>query len=624
MPLVRSGSVPGSISLRVERALSGPQQASGAVLALAGGPGQAALPLGEYISQTVGPALHGRDLLMFDQRGTGSSAPLSCPALEESVASPALVPLLFERCAAQIGPARGGFTTAESVADIEALRRAAGYQKLVLYGTSYGTKVALEYAARYPQNVESLVLDSVVPPEGPEPFSLPTIQAIAPMLDELCSGGSCAAVTRNPLGEVGHLATLLRSRRLTGYVYDGSGRRVAATLREGDLLDILEAGDLNPALRALLPAAVHSALSHDPGPLLRLDLLSQGLIPNLPGSAAARLRGAARRVRLASETDGINEALFAATTCEEAPFPWQRSAPAATRLAEASAALAAQPAAAFYPFDAATAFGNGLVADCARWPVASDAPPLLTALPSVPALILSGSQDLRTPTSGARSVAARIGGSQLLVVPFTGHSVLGSDLSGCASRALAAFFAGSTVVPCGRVANRFAPTPITPRALSAIRPPSGLPGRPGRTLVAVLDTLLDLNRQVIGATLQAQRELPAGSSFGGLRGGYAQLGSTTVVLRRLAFVPGVELTGTFPLRNGELQPATIRIGGREAARGSVWVGRSLTRVRGRLGGRRFSLSVARVRLSAAGRGGWPALGELRGLLGRLGAAGRSG
>ena len=82
-------------------------------------------------------------------------------ALEKATES-TLGPLV-ELCALQIGPARGSFTTSESVEDIESIRHAAGYKKLVLYGTSYGTKVALEYAERYPQHVESMVLDSAVP-----------------------------------------------------------------------------------------------------------------------------------------------------------------------------------------------------------------------------------------------------------------------------------------------------------------------------------------------------------------------------------------------------------------------------------------------------------------------------
>lgn len=588
VPLDRSGAVPGTITLSAARRLSSPSQSREAVLALAGGPGQAALPLSEFIAQAIAPALSSRDLLVFDQRGTGASSPLTCAAFE-GLGS---LPRLFEQCALQIGPARGDYTTGESVQDIEALRRAAGYEKLVLYGTSYGTKVALEYAERYPQSVSALVLDSVVATDGPDPLAIPTFQAIPGALAELCAARACAGITSDPLRDLARLAARLRRRALSGSVYDGSGHRHASSLSERGLLDILQAGDLNPALRALLPAAVQSALRNDPDPILRLHLLSEGLIPNIPGNGPER----------APEVD---EALFAATTCEEDPFPWQRSAPAAVRRVEALAYLHAQPPSAFYPFDASTAFGSSLLEPCAAWPDASPAPPPPGPLPAVPTLILSGAQDLRTPTGSARRLAAEIPGAQLLVVPFTGHSVLGSDLSGCAAQALSTFFAGGAVQPCTPTVDPFAPTPITPTRLSRIHPPRGLGGRPGQTLVAVLDTILDLNRQVIGATLQAASRLPNGSSFGGLHGGYARIGSSAVALHRLSFVPGIELTGTFPISGGRLLTATVRISGAAASRGSVTLSTAHHRVTGTLGGRRFDVSLATVHLSRVGADGWP-------------------
>ena len=217
--------------------------------------------------------------------------------------------------------------------DIEAIREAMGYEKLVLYGTSYGTKVALEYAERYPEHVEALVLDSVVLPEGPEPFSLSSIQALKPMLEELCSEGACAHITANPLGDIATLAARLRKHPLSGSVYDGQGHRHAATMGEADLFNVLLAGDLNPALRALLPAAVQSALRGNPDPLLRMKALSEGLIPNVP----LQPRGS-RAEREANEEE--DNALFLATSCEEKPFPWQRGAAPATREAEARARAA--------------------------------------------------------------------------------------------------------------------------------------------------------------------------------------------------------------------------------------------------------------------------------------------
>jgi TAP-like protein len=229
-------------------------------------------------------------------------------------------------------------------------------------------------------------------------------------------------------------------------------------------------------------------------------------------------------------------------------------------------------------------------------------------LPDVPTLILSGEQDLRTPTADARAIAARIPGAQLVVVPFTGHSVLGSDFSGCAEGAVEAFFAGASVQPCTSSSDPFVPTPITPTRLAYIHPPALLQGRRGQTLTAVLDTVLDLDRQVIGATLQADAELPVGSSFGGLRGGYARLSSSSVVLHDFSFVRGVRLSGVFPITEGRLRTATIRISGRAASRGAIRLGSS-KRVTGRLGGRRFSLNIASVKLARVGAGNSSGWGE---------------
>jgi pimeloyl-ACP methyl ester carboxylesterase len=597
VPLDRSGAVPGTIALSVARKVTGGAPSGSALLAIAGGPGQPALPFAEFNAATMAPALRGRDLLVFDQRGTGNSDPLSCPALEAFKGS---LSRIFQLCAEEVGRARGAFTTQESVQDIEALRRAAGYSKLVLYGTSYGTKVALEYAERYPQNVEAMVLDSVVPTNGPEPFAIPSFQALPGVLRELCSQRMCAGITPEPVADLAALIARLRRHPLAGSVYDGIGRRHAARLDEQHLFDILLAGDLNPALRALLPAAVRSALRNDPDPLLRLLALAEGLVPNVP---SGRTEG----------TGEPDEALFVVTTCEEAPFPWQRASTPPARLAEALAYLHAQPASAFAPFDAATALHGSLVEACDSWPYASAPPPPAAPLPAVPTLILSGAQDLRTPSANALAVAARIPGATVEVVPFTGHSVVGSDLTGCAAKALDSFFSGMAVAACTGARDLLAPTPITPRRLSAVKPPPGLGGRPGRTLIAVLDTLLDLNRQVIAATLQADSRLPSGASFGGLHGGYARLGSSSVVLHKLSFVAGVQLSGSFPVRKGLLATSTIRISGSSASHGEVRIGSSSRRVTGTLDGRRFDLkiSIARAKLSRAGRtaGGeprWPA------------------
>jgi pimeloyl-ACP methyl ester carboxylesterase len=585
VPLDRNGAVAGSATLSVERLQAGATPSESAVVALAGGPGQAAIPVASELASVISSALAGRDLIVFDQRGTGSSGPLSCSALEGEVGL-ATIGQAFERCALQIGAGRGSYTTQESVADIEALRAAMGYRKLVLFGVSYGTKVALEYAERYPQSGEALVLDSVVPPERQDPFQLVTFNAMRGALSELCSMTACAGITSNPVGDLARLSNRLRKHALTGYVYDGAGKRHRTAISDAALLNLIAAGDLNPALRALLPASVTSALRGDPAPLLRLNLLSEGLVPNLPGTPTTE-----------AGSGGVDEALFVDTTCEEQSFPWKRTSPTKTRVSEALAALHAVPSSDFYPFDASVEWADSVLPGCAAWPNASPPPPPISPLPQVPSLIFSGAQDLRTPTSGAEAVAARIPGSQLVTVPFTGHSVLGSDFSGCAQAAVKAFFSGSAVQACKAGPNPFAPTPVTPRKLAYVKPVGGVHGRPGSTLTVVLETIIDLERQVVGATLQAEQQLPSGASFGGLRGGYARITASALRLRRFSFVPGVELTATFPIYKGKLQPSEVHVEGRLAARGSLRIGGPT--VTGTLGGERLRVDLARVRLASA-------------------------
>src|SRR5436190_1826227 len=69
-------------------------------------------------------------------------------------------------CAAQLGARRAFYTSRDSADDMEAVRQSIGVDRISLFGGSYGTYTALTYARRYPQHVESLILDSPVAPGG--------------------------------------------------------------------------------------------------------------------------------------------------------------------------------------------------------------------------------------------------------------------------------------------------------------------------------------------------------------------------------------------------------------------------------------------------------------------------
>jgi hypothetical protein len=72
VPLDPTGVIPGTVTLAIRRELSQTGTATEAVVALAGGPGQAELPFASDTQQIMSAALATRDLVVFDQRGTAT------------------------------------------------------------------------------------------------------------------------------------------------------------------------------------------------------------------------------------------------------------------------------------------------------------------------------------------------------------------------------------------------------------------------------------------------------------------------------------------------------------------------------------------------------------------------
>jgi pimeloyl-ACP methyl ester carboxylesterase len=604
VPIDPGGPDTETITLAIRRHRAPLGEAHSAIVALAGGPGQPALPFTEQFLETLGPAAATRDLIVYDQRGVGLSHPLACHAFEHHSLYPSIGPALAA-CAAEMGPSRAYFTTEMSAADLEAIRVAGGYEKLVLYGTSYGTKVAEDYAQQHPEHVEALILDSVVTPTGPEPLGRPSFAAVDRILAQLCAHDACAGITGDPATDVARVLARARHEHLDGTALNGDGRPHRVPIGGDQLFGLLLAGDFSPLLRGEFVTDVSAAAHDDYAPLARLLSVS--------GNGEEE------------QHEDFDNPLYYATTCEEQMFPWSRAASAHQRVAEATAAAAALGADAFAPFDAAVAIDTSDVRACAHWPYTTPAPaPATPAMPNVPTLILSGEADLRTPTAEALALAAQIPDAHVLVVPFTGHSVLGTEPGDCARAAVAALLgAGSSPpkpCPTARPAA-FAPPPLPPPSLAAVEPADGVPGRAGRTLHAVVLTLRDLVRQLAMRIGEAESLLSLGAlRVGGLRSGWVHAEGTRLTFGDYSYVPGVTLDGTLEAGTG-----TLRVGGADAAPGTLRTDRGGA-LSGLLEGRRVSLpasalaAAAIVRTDAAGtppnRSAGGARAGLAGLRGR--------
>ena len=152
---------------------SGDTPAPDSLLFINGGPGARTLDSISLWLETfsLGPLLAKRDIIFFDQRGTGYSRPaLVCPGFPSSnplvgLQDAAAVAACRDRLA-ESGINLGAYTSAQNAADIAALREALGYERWNLYGVSYGARIALTVLRDHPAGVRSVVLDATTPIEA--------------------------------------------------------------------------------------------------------------------------------------------------------------------------------------------------------------------------------------------------------------------------------------------------------------------------------------------------------------------------------------------------------------------------------------------------------------------------
>lgn len=567
VPLDRTGTVAGHVSLRYATQ-RGVRLKKHVLLAFTGGPGSASVPFASSYVAGFGSILRTHSLVIPDVRGTGGSHPLYCPELQAIRGLDDVFPEDVAGCARRLGAARDSYATIDTADDLEALRRHLGVPKLALYGVSYGTWVAQQYARRYPTHVERLVLDSVVPPDR-DPWGTASVRALPRVLHGLCARGACRGITTDPMADLTAIVRRIQSSGPgRGLVRTPRGVHQRLSLSQSDLLTILVSSDLNTPMQARIPAALAAGRQGDYAPLLRLERDASGPV---------------------SPLRQFSVGLFLTTSCLDTPLPYAYSDPFDVRAAKARAALAALPESAVAPFDRQTLDFASVPQICLHWPDGTFRAESAAPLPDVPTLILSGDADLRTPREGALALAREVPHPQVVTLAGSGHDVFDSDTTGCVARAVRRLFAGRAVGdPCRGKSVEPPLAPVPPRSLAAVRAVPGLPGARGRVLRAAVEAIAD-SQQTSDESYYAGF---SGGGGGGLRSGHFEsfsLGAATgLQLHHVAFVPGVAVTGTIGAAGsqlaGRLRVAAPRgLSGRLAFHGS--------RVSGTLGGRRVRTTL---------------------------------
>ncbi|MEE9278541.1 MAG: alpha/beta hydrolase [Myxococcota bacterium] len=381
---------------------------------IAGGPGQASSEFYVSVAGAFESIRRERDIVLVDQRGTGKSNALDCPEREDDPApweSPSAERVLEStaRCLAELPGDPRFYTTSVAVRDLDAVRRALGYEAWNLYGVSYGTRVALHHLRRFPDATRSVVLDGVAAPDstlGPE-ISHDAQAALELMFERCAADAACAARFPDLRGAFAKLLARLRGQSVRLTIEDPLEGEPVRVLFGPDQLGLtIRLLSYTPAATSLLPILIWEATAT--GELERLA--SQALF-------VAQALG-----------ETMSEGMHNSVICtEDVPFyaglPVDREAMMQDYLGSRGYDL--------------------LVQICELWPRGTIDPDFKTPVVSDrPVLLLSGAIDPVTPPANGERAAATLSNSLHIIGPGQGH---GMAPRGCVKRLIAEFVAAGSV-----------------------------------------------------------------------------------------------------------------------------------------------------------------------------------
>ena len=393
-----------------------------------GGPGYSTTGTAAAYAAMYGPLLDRRNLLLVDQRGTGLSEPVHCPALQDLRMA---YRLAAGRCGRKLGDRADDYTTALSADDLAAVVRRLRLGRVDVYGDSYGTFFAQVFAGRHPGLVRSVVLDSAYPTHGESAFYPTQAPAMRRAFGAVCRRSVACRDGGLPFGEaLDEVLSSVRVHPWRGTAYDADGTRTTVVVDGRSLVTVAFGATYTPAFYRELTAALRAALDGDRRPLLRLVAEATG------GGTDA------------GPAYYYSEGLDAAVACHDYPQLYDMTAPpGAVREEQYAAALASADPATYAPFSIAEyAASDWQALDwCTRWPTAPASNPAGPPVPpagsysDVPVLVLSGELDSITTAAEGDLVTAQFPDARHVVVRNTFHVTAVGDTDDCAVRIVRAF-----------------------------------------------------------------------------------------------------------------------------------------------------------------------------------------
>jgi pimeloyl-ACP methyl ester carboxylesterase len=403
----------------------------GSLLVNPGGPGVSGLSFVDQARQQFGePVRDSFDIVGWDPRGVGQSAPINCysvaqvdqyVAMDATPDTPAEVAALVQAgkdlgaaCQKAAGNLLGHVDTLSTVRDMDVLRAVLKDSRLSYYGASYGTFLGAWYAQEFPWRVGRLVLDGAVDP------SLTTDQYTQGQAEGFYRGLRAFVADCQKQG----------SCPLRGSVDDGIKQ----------LGDLIQQSDQNPLptkdksgrklTQSLFLVGVAMAMYLDQ----LWPTLVRGLTEAQRGDGSTLLSLAdlyyeRDDAKAYTETLGANMAIY----CLDHPD---------SDTVQQAAQLAATLEQKYPPEGGAMGWG---VLGCAEWPIKPVmTPQRLTAPGAAPILVVGTTGDPATPYAWAQSLASQLGSGRLLTWDGSGHTAYGQG-SACVVKVVESYLVAGSV-----------------------------------------------------------------------------------------------------------------------------------------------------------------------------------
>jgi pimeloyl-ACP methyl ester carboxylesterase len=381
----------------------------------AGGPGSAATDDAAGLAAAFPEIRQRHDMLFVDQRGTGGSHPLDC-ALYDPADLQTYFGYFFpledvRKCRTKLESDADLklYITTIAMDDMDEVRAALGYERLNLFGGSYGTRAALTYLKRYPQHVRTAMLQGVSPTDHflPGDFAQQTERALQGVLAECVVDKACNETFPNIKDETkAVLAQLIKGPVEVEIQKPNSTDRTRIKLSRELAAEAIRYMLYNPVAATGIPLIIH--------------LAAQGNFVPLAQSAL--------RYRLNLVAGGSN-GMYLSITCAE-DLPWIK--------ADESERLAVNTFLGNYRF-------RQQREACALWPRADVESDYSQPVRSdVPVLILTGEWDPVTPPANGERVSKTLSNSLHVVVPHGAHGLDGLEGMECIDRMIVSFIESGT------------------------------------------------------------------------------------------------------------------------------------------------------------------------------------